>query len=231
MMNAPTPRSILEYGLVSGNTGLVQLLGLCPLLAVSNNAVNALGLGLATVLALTLTNAAVASLRRLTRRDVRIPAFVMIIAAVVTAIELSLRAWLPQLYQVLGLFVPLIVTNCAIMGRAEAFASRHDPALAALDGLATGAGFLWVLLTLGAIRELVGTGNLFAGSGRLLSLPWLELHLLPGYHGFLPAILPPGAFIVLALLIALRNRRMRLAARRTALLPVPANAPPLAASP
>lgn len=230
-MNAPTPRSILEYGLVSGNTGLVQLLGLCPLLAVSNNAVNALGLGLATVVALTLTNAAVASLRRLTRRDVRIPAFVMIIAAVVTAIELSLRAWLPQLYQVLGLFVPLIVTNCAIMGRAEAFASRHRPALAALDGFATGFGFLWVLLALGAIRELIGSGSLFAGSGRLLSMPWLEWHLLPGYHGFLPAILPPGAFIVLALLIALRNRRMRLGARRADIVATPVEAPPLAASP
>lgn len=224
-MSAPTPRAILEYGLVSGNTGLVQLLGLCPLLAVSNNAVNALGLGLATVLALTLTNAAVASLRRITRRDVRIPAFVMIIAAVVTAIELSLRAWLPQLYQVLGLFVPLIVTNCAIMGRAEAFAARHDPARAALDGFAIGLGFLWVLLALGAIRELIGTGSLFAGSGRLLSLPALEWHLLPAYHGFLPAILPPGAFIVLALLIALRNRRLRT-------LPKPAVAPAeLAAAP
>ena len=224
-MSAPTPRAILEYGLVSGNTGLVQLLGLCPLLAVSNNAVNALGLGLATVVALTLTNAAVASLRRVTRRDVRIPAFVMIIAAVVTAIELSLRAWLPQLYQVLGLFVPLIVTNCAIMGRAEAFAARHDPARAALDGFAIGLGFLWVLLALGAIRELIGTGSLFAGSGRLLSLPGLEWHLLPEYHGFLPAILPPGAFIVLALLIALRNRRLR---KR----PTPAVAPTaLAATP
>jgi len=209
------PRSILEYGLVSGNTGLVQLLGLCPLLAVSNNAANALGLGLATVLALTLTNTAVASLRRITRRDVRIPAFVMIIAAVVTAIELSLRAWLPQLYQVLGIFVPLIVTNCAIMGRAETFASRHDPGRAALDGFATGLGFLWVLLALGTLRELIGSGSLFAGSGRLLSLPWLELQLLPGYRGFLPAILPPGAFIVLALLIAWRNRCQRVAASAT----------------
>lgn len=212
-MTPPSARSILEYGLVSGNTGLVQLLGLCPLLAVSNNAVNALGLGLATLLALTVTNTAVASLRRITRRDVRIPAFVMIIAAVVTAIELSLRAWLPHLYQVLGLFVPLIVTNCAIMGRAEAFAARNDPTRAALDGFATGLGFLWVLLALGGIRELIGTGSLFAGSGRMLSMPWLELHLLPDYHGFLPAILPPGAFIVLALLIAVRNRRRRMAAQ------------------
>jgi electron transport complex protein RnfE len=205
----PSAKSILEYGLVSGNTGLVQLLGLCPLLAVSNNAVNALGLGLASLLALTLTNTVVASLRRLSRRDVRIPAFVTIIASVVTAIELSLRAWLPELYQVLGLFVPLIVTNCAIMGRAEAFASRHNPARAALDGFAFGLGFLWVLLLIGVVRELVGTGTVFAGSGAMLGMPWLELTVLGDYHGFLPAILPPGAFIVLALLIALRNRRQR----------------------
>lgn len=208
-MTNPSAKSILEYGLVSGNTGLVQLLGLCPLLAVSNNAVNALGLGLASLLALTLTNTVVASLRRLSRRDVRIPAFVTIIASVVTAIELSLRAWLPELYQVLGLFVPLIVTNCAIMGRAEAFASRHNPARAALDGFAFGLGFLWVLLLIGVVRELVGTGTVFAGSGTMLGMPWLELTVLGDYHGFLPAILPPGAFIVLALLIALRNRRQR----------------------
>ncbi|PKM17020.1 MAG: electron transport complex subunit RsxE [Gammaproteobacteria bacterium HGW-Gammaproteobacteria-2] len=208
-MTNPSAKSILEYGLVSGNTGLVQLLGLCPLLAVSNNAVNALGLGLASLLALTLTNTVVASLRRLSRRDVRIPAFVTIIASVVTAIELSLRAWLPELYQVLGLFVPLIVTNCAIMGRAEAFASRHNPARAALDGFAFGLGFLWVLLLIGVVRELVGTGTVFAGSGAMLGMPWLELTVLGDYHGFLPAILPPGAFIVLALLIALRNRRQR----------------------
>lgn len=205
-MNAPSPRSILEYGLVSGNAGLVQLLGLCPLLAVSNNAVNALGLGLATVLALTATNALVAAIRRLTRRDVRIPAFVMVIATVVTGIELGLRAFLPGLHAVLGIFVPLIVTNCAIMGRAEAFASRHDPARAALDGFATGAGFLLVLLALGALRELVGAGTLFAGSGELLGLPGLEATVFGHYRGFLPAILPPGAFVGLALLIALRNR-------------------------
>lgn len=203
-MNQPTPRAILGYGLASGNTGLVQLLGLCPLLAVSNNAVNALGLGLATVLALTLTNAAVAALRRLTRRDVRIPAFVMVIAAVVTAIELGLRAWFPALHAVLGLFIPLITTNCALMGRTEAFASRHDPGRAALDGFAIGLGFLWVLLLIGAVRELVGSGSLFAGAGALLGLPWLEWSL-PGYPGFLLAVLPVGAFLVLAGLVALRQ--------------------------
>lgn len=203
-MNADSPRRILEYGLASGNTGLVQLLGLCPLLAVSNNAVNALGLGLATVLALTLTNAAVASLRKLTRRDVRIPAFVMIIAAVVTSIELAMRAFLPDLHAVLGLFIPLIVTNCALMGRAEAYASRHDPARAALDGFAIGLGFLWVLLVLGGVREAVGHGSLFAGAGDLLGLPGLEL-AIGGYPGFLLAVLPIGAFLALAAMIAIRQ--------------------------
>lgn len=205
-MTAPTPRTILEYGLLSGNAGLVQLLGLCPLLAVSNTAVNALGLGLATALALTATNAVVAAIRTFTGRDVRIPTFVIVIATVVTAIELTLRAFLPDLYATLGLFVPLIVTNCAIMGRAEAFASRTDPGRAALDGLAIGLGFLWVLLALGALREVVGTGRLFAGSGALLGLPALEITLIDDYRGFLLAVLPPGAFLGLALLVAARNR-------------------------
>lgn len=203
-MSPATPRAILEYGLSSGNVGLVQLLGLCPLLAVSNNAVNALGLGLATVLALLVTNTAVAAIRKLTRRDVRIPAFIMVIAAVVTSIELAMRAFLPQLHAVLGLFIPLIVTNCALMGRAEAFASRNDPARAALDGLAIGLGFLWVLLLIGALRELIGEGSLFAGAGRLLGLPGLEL-AAEGYPGFVLAILPVGAFLVLAGLVAIRQ--------------------------
>ena len=203
-MTATTPRAILEYGLASGNVGLVQLLGLCPLLAVSNNAVNALGLGLATVLALTLTNTVVATIRRLTRRDVRIPAFVVVIAAVVTSIELAIRGWLPELHAVLGLFIPLIVTNCALMGRAEAFASRNHPGRAAIDGFAIGLGFLWVLLVIGAVRELVGEGSLFAGAGKLLGLPALELSA-PGYPGFLLAVLPIGAFLVLAGLIAMRQ--------------------------
>ena len=203
-MSPATPRAILEYGLSSGNVGLVQLLGLCPLLAVSNNAVNALGLGLATVLALTATNTAVAGIRRLTRRDVRIPAFIMVIAAVVTSIELAMRAFLPQLHAVLGLFIPLIVTNCALMGRAEAFASRNNPGRAALDGLAIGLGFLWVLLLIGALRELIGEGSLFAGAGTLLGLPGLEL-AADGYPGFVLAILPVGAFVVLAGLVAIRQ--------------------------
>lgn len=214
-MSSATPRAILEYGLSSGNVGLVQLLGLCPLLAVSNNAVNALGLGLATVLALLVTNTAVAAIRKLTRRDVRIPAFIMVIAAVVTSIELGMRAFLPQLHAVLGLFIPLIVTNCALMGRAEAFASRNNPGRAALDGLAIGLGFLWVLLLIGALRELIGEGSLFAGAGALLGLPGLEL-AAEGYPGFVLAILPVGAFVVLAGLVAIRQAWRQRAAGGTA---------------
>ncbi|GAB3728552.1 electron transport complex subunit E [Silanimonas algicola] len=201
-----SPRTILEYGLSSGNVALVQLLGLCPLLAVSNSMVSALGLGLATMLALTATNAAIAALRGVTGRDVRIPVFVTVIACVVTAIELAIRAWLPALHGVLGLFIPLIVTNCALLGRAEAFASRHDPRRAALDGFAVGAGFLVVLLVLGGLREALGRGTLFAGAGALLGLPQLEWTLLPGYRGFLLATLPVGAFFLLALLVAGRQR-------------------------
>ena len=188
---------ILRHGLDNGNVGLVQLLGLCPLLAVSNTAVNALGLGLATLLSVSLTNFVVSTVRHLAGRDVRIPAFVMIIAAVVTALELAMRAWLPALYAVLGLFIPLIVTNCAIMGRAEAFASRNRPLPALLDGFATGLGFLWVLLALGALflapartrRELwpwvaVALFGLLAALGVYAVVHgWLTV-LLPGFAAF-----------------------------------------------
>lgn len=204
MMPPPRASQIIEYGLWSGNAGLVQLLGLCPLLAVSNSAVNALGMGLATLLALTCTSFVIASIRRLTSQEVRIPAFVMVIAAVVTSIELAMHAWLPELHRVLGLFLPLIVTNCAIMARAEAFASRTDPLRAGLDGFAVGLGFLLVLLLLGASRELAGLGSLFAGAGQLLGLPALEMQIA-GYRGLLIALLPPGAFVLLALLVALRQ--------------------------
>ncbi len=201
----PSPRAILEYGLSSGNTGLVQLLGLCPLLAVSNNAVTALALGVATLVALVLTNTGVSAIRRFTQHDLRIPVFVLVIAAVVTSIELVIRARLPELHAAIGLFLPLIVSNCALMGRAEAFASRQTPHLAALDGFATGLGFLVVLLIIGVLREFIGTGHLFANAGTLLHWPALEMNVVPGYRGFLLASLPIGAFLVLAALIACRQ--------------------------
>jgi electron transport complex protein RnfE len=195
---------LVEAGLWSQNVGLVQLLGLCPLLAVSTGAVNALGMGVATLLALLGTNVAIALIRRLSVNEVRIPAFVMVIAAVVTSIELAMHAFLPELHKVLGIFLPLIVTNCAILGRAEAFASRTDPLRAALDAIGMGLGFLGVLLLLGLLREGIGQGSAFAGAGALLGLPALELQF--SSHRLLIAALPPGAFVLLGLLIAARQR-------------------------
>jgi electron transport complex protein RnfE len=200
-------KAIVRDGLWSRNTGLVALLGLCPLLAVSNTAVNALGLGLATVAVLALTNLAISLLRAQIHAEIRIPAQIVVIAATVTVVELAMHAWASELYRVLGLFIPLIVTNCAVMGRAEAFAARQPPLRALLDGIAVGLGFLWVLLAIGAIRELLGQGTLFAGAARFLGA-WaapLEITLLDGYRGFLPALLPMGAFVVLAFLIAGKN--------------------------
>lgn len=197
---------IIQAGLWRNNVGLVQLLGLCPLLAVSHNAVNALALGLATLIALSATAASVSALRGLLDRPIRLPGFLLLIAGIVTAIELLMHAWLPALHAVLGLFLPLIVTNCALLGRAEAFASRHSPAQATLDGAFMGIGFLGVLLALGLLRELLGQGSLFAGAGALLGAPWLEWRS-EGFRGLLLAALPPGAFLCLALLVALKQWR------------------------
>jgi electron transport complex protein RnfE len=199
---------IWRDGLWDNNPGLVQLLGLCPLLAVTNTAVNGLGLGMATVLVLVCSNLAVSLLRGSLAAEVRIPAFVLIIATLVTVIDLSLQAWLTELSRTLGIFIPLIVTNCTILARAEAFASRQAPVAAVQDGLAQGLGFALVLFALGAGREIIGEGTLFAGADLLLG-SWaqvLMIQLLPKDFGFLLAMLPPGAFIGLGLLIALRQR-------------------------
>lgn len=201
-------REIAVNGLWKNNPGLVQLLGLCPLLGVSNSVVNALGMGLATALVLACSNAAVALIRGAVTDAVRLPAFVMIIAALTTCIELLMQAFTYELYQILGIFIPLITTNCIILGRAEAFAAKNSVGHAAFDGLMMGSGFGLVLLAIGAVRELLGTGALLANMQLLfgpLAADW-QLVLLPGYQGFLLAILPPGAFLVLGLLIALKNR-------------------------
>jgi electron transport complex protein RnfE len=200
-------RNIFIDGLWNRNTGLVVLLGLCPLLAVSGTVVNALGLGLATLVTLVASNVAVSLSRGVLRPEIRIPAYVMIIASVVTVIQLSMQAWFHDLYRVLGIFIPLIVTNCAIIGRAEAFASRNRPLPAALDGLATGLGFCLALLALGSLREIVGHGTLLS-QAQLLFGPagdsW-EITIIPNHPGFLLAMLPSGAFIGLGLLVAGRN--------------------------
>jgi Na+-translocating ferredoxin:NAD+ oxidoreductase subunit E len=198
---------IIRTGLWSNNPGLVQLLGLCPLLAISGTVVNALGLGIATIATLVLSNSLVSLLRAHVRPEIRIPVYVLIIASVVTVIELVMNAWFHGLYLVLGIFIPLIVTNCAIIGRAEAFASRNTVPDAALDGLAMGVGFTAVLVAIGALREVVGQGSLLSDA-HLLFGEWghgLRIEIFPQEHGFLLAMLPPGAFLALGLLIALKN--------------------------
>lgn len=200
-------REVLIEGIWRQNTGLVVLLGLCPLLAVSGTVVNALGLGLATTLTLMASNLAVSMLRDLLRPEIRIPAFVLIIASVVTVVDLSMQAWFHDLYRVLGIFIPLIVTNCMIIGRAEAFASRNAPLASVADGFATGLGFCLTLLLLGSLRELLGRGTLLADAELMFGSfgAHMSLQVIPGHPGFLLAMLPPGAFIGLGLLVAARN--------------------------
>lgn len=198
---------IFSERLWSGNTVLVQLLGLCPLLAVSNTMVNGLSLGLATVMTLVLANISVSSTRHWLLYEIRIPVFVLLIAGIVTSIGMIMNAWVHELYLQLGIFIPLIITNCAILARAESFASRNPVVISAIDGFSTGCGFALVLITLGAIRELIGNGTVFADAHLLfgpIARHW-TIQIGDSYPGLLIAILPPGAFILLGLLIALKN--------------------------
>ena len=203
----PSFRDITINGLWKNNPGLVQLLGLCPLLGTSNSTVNALGLGIATALVLICSNAAVSLIRTAVTNAVRLPVFVMIIAALTTCIELLMQAFTYELFQILGIFIPLITTNCVILGRAEAFAAKNTMLRASYDGLMMGVGFALVLVIIGASRELLGTGMLFTNLHLLfgsIAEHW-QIVVFDDYKGFLLAILPPGAFLVLGLLIALKN--------------------------
>ena len=217
-----TPGAILRNGFATQNPGLVQLLGLCPLLAVSTSLGSGLGLGLATLAVLVASNAAVAVVGRFLPAEIRIAVFVLLIASLVTAVELALAAWVPGLHAALGIFLPLIVTNCLLLARAEAFASRQSPHLAALDGFAMGAGFLLVLVALGSVRELLGHGSVGGDIHSLLDWPApVGVTVFDGRHGLLLAILPPGAFILLGLLLALRQwHRARRAATASEPAPV-----------
>lgn len=197
-------RDLLAQGLWKNNSALVQLLGLCPLLAVSSTATNALGLGLATTLVLVCTNTAVSALRRWVPNEIRIPIYVMIIASVVSTVQMLINAYAFGLYQSLGIFIPLIVTNCIVIGRAEAYAARNPVGLSALDGLAMGLGATSALFVLGSLREILGNGTLFDGADMLLG-NWakaLRIEVLHLDSPFLLAMLPPGAFIGLGLLLA-----------------------------
>lgn len=196
---------IAYNGLWKQNTALAQLLGLCPLLAVSTNIVNGVMLALATILVMAMSNLAIAALRNLIPHEIRIPVFILIVAALVTVVDLLFNAQLHELYVVLGIFIPLIVTNCIVLARVEAFAAKNPPLDSTIDGIFMGFGLLWVLALLGGLRELLGNGMLFGGIDMVI--PALSpIRILPeSYPGFLLALLPPGAFILLGCLIAWKN--------------------------
>ncbi|OFZ67330.1 MAG: electron transport complex subunit RsxE [Betaproteobacteria bacterium RBG_16_56_24] len=200
-------KNIFLNGLWKQNAGVVQLLGLCPLLAISNSVVNALSLGLATTLVMALSGSGVAAIREVIPNEARIPVYVLLIAVLVTIVQLLINAYAYPLYLVLGVFLPLITTNCIVLARAESFASKNTALASALDGIAMGLGLTAVLVILGGIREIFGRGTLLSGIDLVFgetAKAWV-ITVVPDYHGFLLAILPPGAFITLGMLIALKN--------------------------
>ncbi|MHB1246767.1 MAG: electron transport complex subunit E [Sulfuriferula sp.] len=200
-------RDIIVNGLWKQNPGVVQLLGLCPLLGISNSVVNAVGLGIATTLVMTFSNGTISAIRNLVSHEIRIPVFILVIAALVTVIDMAMNAFVHPLYLVLGIFVPLIVTNCIVLARTDSFASKNSILPSMLDGLMMGIGLTMVITLLGAMREVIGKGTLFAGLDLVFGphAKFFVIHIIPDYKGFLLAILPPGAFFGLGLLIALRN--------------------------
>ncbi|MBV5302169.1 MAG: electron transport complex subunit E [Methylococcales bacterium] len=206
LLSAPY-RKIAREGLWDNNVVLTQNLALCPLLAVTGTATNGLGMGLATIVVIVASNVLVSINRHLIPSEIRIPIFVLLIAALVTLVDLFLNAWMHELHKVLGLFIPLIVTNCMILGRAESFASKESPLPAFWDGLMMGIGFTWVMVILGAAREISSAGTLFANASVLLgeNFRFMELTIIPEYKGFLLMALPPGGFIMLGFLVALKR--------------------------
>ncbi|WP_371322759.1 electron transport complex subunit E [Dechloromonas sp. ZY10] len=205
MISREELKTIAGNGIWKQNTSIAQILGLCPLLAVTTNAVNGIMLSLATILVMALSNVAVASLRNLIPHEIRIPVFILIVAALVTVVDLLFNANLHELYLVLGIFIPLIVTNCIVLARVEAFAAKNPPLHSMFDGVFMGVGMLWTLALLGGMRELLGSGTLLGGIDMVF--PGLSpIQLLPeSYPGFLLALLPPGAFILLGCMIAWKN--------------------------
>jgi electron transport complex protein RnfE len=197
-------RKITRDGIWDNNVVFSQLLALCPLLAVTGTATNGLGMGLASLVVMVASGLSVALLRGIITPEVRIPVFVLIIATIVTLVDMVMNAWMHDLHKILGLFIPLIVTNCAILGRAESFASKNSVLPSITDGLMMGLGFTLALVSLGAVREVLGSGTLFANAPLLLgdAFSFMELTLIPDYKGFLLMILPPGGFLVLGFLLA-----------------------------
>ncbi|WP_024871206.1 electron transport complex subunit E [Tolumonas lignilytica] len=208
----PRYSDIFADGVWRNNVTFVQILGLCPLMAITTTATNGLGIGVLTMMVMTGANLIVSLLRKMTPNQIRIPIFIVIIAFLVTLLDLTMNAWMHDLHKVLGLFIPLIVANCAPLGRTEAFAMKNKPLAAALDGFATGIGFTIGVTSVGAVREIIGSGTLFSGASLLLGphFKFMEMHVLPGYHGFLLMLLPPGGFVVMGILLAAIRLRKRL---------------------
>ena len=221
-----TVKKIGRDGIWSNNVVFGQNLALCPLLAVTGTATNGLGMGLATLVVLISSNAVVSLNRSVIAAEVRIPVFVLLIATLVTLVDMSMNAWMHEMHKLLGLFIPLIVTNCAILGRAESFASKQPLHYSIWDGVAMGLGFTLALVVLGASREIVSSGTLFANASLLLgdAFSFLEITLIPDYRGFLLTALPPGGFIMLGFIIAGKRILDRKRATRTIVSPVIDNA-------
>ncbi|MCG5500290.1 electron transport complex subunit E [Ectothiorhodospira lacustris] len=218
-------RRLFRDGIWDNNVVMAQMLALCPLLAVTGTATNGLGMGLATTFVMVASGLLVSMFRTIITPEVRIPVFILLIASLVTLVDLVMNAYLYEMHKALGLFIPLIVTNCAILGRAESFASRQPVHRAMVDGLAMGVGFTVILVVLGAVREIPGSGTLFADAQLLLGegFAWMELTLIPDYRGFLLMILPPGAFLALGFILAgKRVLDARLAARTAPAAAAPA---------
>lgn len=221
-------REIAWNGLWKQNPGLAQLLGLCPILAISTSMVYAVSLGLATIVVMSVANLAIATLRNFIPYEIRIPVFILVIAALVTMVNLAFNAFFHDLYLVLGIFIPLIVTNCIVLARVEAYAAKNDPLTSTIDGIMMGLGLVWVLGLLGAIRELLGAGTLLSGIEMIIPGASAINVFGDDYPGFLIAILPPGAFFALGMLIAAFNAinaRLAARARRNPPPPVPATPP------
>jgi Na+-translocating ferredoxin:NAD+ oxidoreductase subunit E len=220
-------RKITRDGLWDNNIVFSQSIGLCPLLAVTGTATNGLGMGLATVAVMVACNALVSYGRLLIPQEIRIPIFVVLIAIIVTLVDMVMNAWLHEMHKVLGLFIPLIVTNCAILGRVEAFASRRPVASATMDGLMMGLGFTLALVVLGAAREILGSGTLFANASLLMgeSFAWLETIVFHEYRGFLLMALPPGGFLMLGFILAGKKLIDRKLAARQQIKSVAMNSP------
>lgn len=197
-------KEIFKSNLWVNNVVFAQMLALCPLLAVTSGATNGLGLGLITTAVMLLSSLFISLIRPFLTPQVRIPVFILLIAALVTIADLTMNAWLHELHKVLGLFIPLIVTNCAILGRAESYASKNPCLPAVFDGVTTGLGFTFALVVLGGFREIIGSGTLFANASLLLGERFaaMELILIPEYRGMLLVVLPSGGFIMLGMLLA-----------------------------